>query len=285
MNTIEVDGLCVEYADGNQLFTALDHVSFTVRQGEFVSVIGASGCGKSTLLRTLGGLRAPDSGVLTINGKPLTGPGEDRAFVFQHYSLFPWMTARNNIAFAIKQIKKPLSKNERLSIADDFLEKVGLRNVGNKYPAQLSGGMRQRVAIARSLALDAEILLMDEPFGAVDAKNRSILQELLLRLWEGIDEEDDNDVVYPFDGATLTAAPLTGKQRKTVVFVTHDIDEAILLSDRIIMMASNPGRILRELTIPFARPHKREMLAQTEEYTRLRKELLALFFDDYGRGI
>jgi NitT/TauT family transport system ATP-binding protein len=284
-NKIEVNDLRVEYADGNRLFTALNHVSFTVRAGEFVSVIGPSGCGKSTLLGTLGGLRTPTSGTVAINGQTVSGPGTDRAFVFQHYSLFPWMTARNNIAFGIRQVKKTLPKKERLKIADDFLEKVGLPHFGNKYPAQLSGGMRQRVAIARALSLDAEILLMDEPFGAVDAKNRTILQELLMRLWEGLDDKEDKDFVYPIDGVPHPPrAPLPG-QRKTVVFVTHDIDEAILLSDRIIMMANNPGRIFRELTVPFARPRSREHFAQSEEYTRLRNELLALFFDDFGSGI
>ncbi len=153
----------------------------------------------------------------------------------QHYSLFPWMSARKNVAFGIKQVKKNISRAERLKIADEFLDKVGLEDFKNKYPSQLSGGMQQRVAIARALAMDTDILLMDEPFGAIDAKNRTILQELLLELWEG------NGV----------------QEKKTVVFVTHDIDEAILLSDRIIMMSASPGRVYKEITVPFERPRNR----------------------------
>jgi NitT/TauT family transport system ATP-binding protein len=189
------------------------------------------------------------------------------------------MTARNNVAFGIKQMEKKLSKKDRLKRADSFLEKVGLDNFGNKYPNQLSGGMQQRVSIARALAMDTEILLMDEPFGAVDAKNRSILQELLLRLWEGGAEDDGT--VYP----KQIPPPAAVRERKTVVFVTHDIDEAILMSDRIIMLADSPGRICRDLEAPFPRPRSRAALAEKPEYTSLRNELLALFFNDQGNGI
>jgi NitT/TauT family transport system ATP-binding protein len=179
------------------------------------------------------------------------------------------------VAFGIRQMEKKLPRKDRLKRADSFLEKVGLDAVGNKYPNQLSGGMRQRVSIARALAMDTEILLMDEPFGAVDARNRSILQELLLRLWEG----GDDSTVYP------SQIPPPAKERKTVVFVTHDIDEAILMSDRIIMLADSPGRICRDLEVPFPRPRSRAALAEQSEYTRLRNELLALFFNDQGSGI
>ncbi|MDR2051878.1 MAG: ABC transporter ATP-binding protein [Treponema sp.] len=274
MNKIEVNRLTVQYRDGNGVFTALEDVSFGVEKGEFVGIIGSSGCGKSTLLGIMGGLRRPDAGEVSIDGKKVSGPGPDRSMVFQHYSLFPWMTARNNVAFGIKQVKKNLPRRERFSRAAVFLARVGLENFKNKYPGQLSGGMRQRVAIARALAMDTEILLMDEPFGAVDAKNRTILQELLLRLWEGT-----GDVVYPpGEGPRL-------RDRKTVVFVTHDIDEAILLADRIIMMSNSPGRIYREIAVPFERPRNRALLIQTPEYTQLRNELLALFFNDFGSAI
>lgn len=168
------------------------------------------------------------------------------------------MTARKNIAFGVKQTKKGLSKEERLKIADEFIEKVGLEEFKNKYPSQLSGGMQQRVAIARALAMDTDILLMDEPFGAIDAKNRTILQELLLKLWEG-------------DGT---------QEKKTVVFVTHDIDEAILLSDRIIMMSTNPGRVNKEIPVPFERPRNRAKLVQTDEYGEFRNKLISLFYGD-----
>jgi NitT/TauT family transport system ATP-binding protein len=276
VNKIEVNRLTVQYRDRNGVFTALEDLSFTVGKGEFVSVIGSSGCGKSTLLGVLGGLRRADAGEVSIYWKKVTGPGPDRSLVFQHYSLFPWMTARNNVSFGIKQVQKDLSRRERLSRAAVFLALVGLENFKNKYPGQLSGGMKQRVAIARSLAMDTEILLMDEPFGAVDARNRTILQELLLRLWEG---NGTDDVVYPPGEGPLP------KDRKTVVFVTHDIDEAILLSDRIIMMSNSPGKIYREIAVPFERPRKRASLIQTAEYTRLRNELLALFFNDFGSAI
>lgn len=258
MSKIEIQNLTVDYSEKNKHFTALEDVSFSVEAGEFVSVIGSSGCGKSTLLSILEGINSPTKGSILIDGKPIQGTGPDRGVVFQHYSLFPWMTARKNVAFGVKQIKKKLSKSERLKIADEFLDKVGLEDFKNKYPSQLSGGMQQRVAIARALAMDTDILLMDEPFGAIDAKNRTILQELLLKLWEG-------------NGT---------QEKKTVIFVTHDIDEAILLSDRIIMMSSHPGRVNKEISVPFVRPRNRSKLVQTKEYGEFRNELLSLFYSD-----
>ena len=174
MSRIEVRNLTVEYAEKNNRFTALEDVSFSVDSGEFVSVIGSSGCGKSTMLSVLKGINSPTRGTVLIDGKPINGTGSDRGVVFQHYSLFPWMTARKNVAFGVKQAKRDLPRSERLKIADEFLNKVGLENFGNKYPSQLSGGMQQRVAIARALAMDTDILLMDEPFGAIDAKNRTL---------------------------------------------------------------------------------------------------------------
>lgn len=258
MSKIEIQNLTVDYTEKNRRFTALKNISFSVEAGEFVSVIGSSGCGKSTLLRILEGIHSPTQGTIRIDGKPITGTGTDRGVVFQHYSLFPWMTARKNVAFGVKQVKKHLPQSEQLKIADTFLDKVGLENFKNKYPSQLSGGMQQRVAIARALAMDTDILLMDEPFGAIDAKNRTILQELLLELWEG-------------DGT---------QEKKTVLFVTHDIDEAILLSDRIVMMADSPGRVYKEIPVPFERPRNRANLVQTKEYGKFRNELLSLFHSD-----
>ena len=263
MSKIEVQNITVDYKEKNSRFTALKDVSFSVNAGEFVSLIGSSGCGKSTLLSILEGLREPSEGTILIDGEPIKGTGNDRGVVFQHYSLFPWMTARKNVAFGVKQVKPELSGKERLELADEFLDKVGLENFKNKYPSQLSGGMQQRVAIARALAMDTDILLMDEPFGAIDAKNRTILQELLLELWEG-------------DGT---------QEKKTVVFVTHDIDEAILLSDRIIMMAQSPGRVYKEINVPFERPRNRSSLVQTKEYTAFRNELLTLFYGDIADRI
>jgi NitT/TauT family transport system ATP-binding protein len=281
VNKIEVQELRVNYTDSvirNKQFTAIQDISFAVPAGQFVSIIGSSGCGKSTLLSVLGGMRPPSAGNVLIDGEAVKGTGLNRGFVFQHYSLFPWMTARKNVDFGIRQARKNLSSKERLKRADSFLEKVGLEQFRNQYPAQLSGGMRQRVAIARVLAMDTEILLMDEPFGAVDAKNRGILQELLLCLWEG-GGEDPEETVFPPDRGAAKG------ERKTVVFVTHDIDEAIFMSDRIIMLTDSPGRIFREIEIPFPRPRNRAALIQSPGYTRLRGELLALFFNDIRSGI
>ncbi|MBQ8525770.1 MAG: ABC transporter ATP-binding protein [Clostridia bacterium] len=258
MNKIEIKHITVNYADKGSLFTALEDVTFSVGAGEFVSIIGSSGCGKSTLLSILEGINTPSKGTILIDGKPIEGTGTDRGVVFQQYSLFPWMSARNNVAFGIKQAKKGISRAERMKISDEFLDKVGLKSFKNKYPSQLSGGMQQRVAIARALAMDTEILLMDEPFGAIDAKNRTVLQELLLKLWEG-------------DGV---------QDKKTVVFVTHDIDEAILLSDRIVMMSASPGKVYKEITVPFKRPRNRAELVQTREYGLFRNELISLFYGD-----
>lgn len=257
MSKIEIQNLSVDYTERNRHFTALKDVSFSVEAGEFVSVIGSSGCGKSTLLSILEGINTPTAGTILIDGKPINGTGTDRGVVFQHYSLFPWMTARSNVAFGVKQAKKNLSGKERLAVADEFLDKVGLAEFKDKYPSQLSGGMQQRVAIARALAMDTDILLMDEPFGAIDAKNRVVLQELLLELWEG-----------------------DGENRKTVVFVTHDIDEAILLSDRIIMMSASPGQVYKTLPVPFPRPRNRAELVQQKDYGAFRNELISLFYSD-----
>ena len=256
--SITVSNLDVIYDDRGSEFKALEGVSFTVAAGEFVSIIGSSGCGKSTLLSVLEGLRAPDGGRVTIDGQKISGPGPERSVVFQQYSLFPWMTAQKNVAFAIEQVRKDLKRKDRLALADHYLEKVGLENFGHRYPKELSGGQQQRVAIARALAEDGDILLMDEPFGAIDAKNRAILQDLLLTLWEGKDSS----------------------QRKTVVFITHDIEEAILLSDRILVMQANPGRIRCDLKVPLPRPRHRLELMKSQEYFEFRSELSEIFFED-----
>ena len=264
-NKIEIKHLTVDYTERGKRFNALHDVSFGVGDGEFVSVIGASGCGKSTLLSVLEGLYQAADGTVEINGEPLHGTGRERGVVFQHYSLFPWMTTRSNIAFGIKQTRHDISRRERLQIADEFLGKVGLAEFGKKYPSQLSGGMQQRAAIARALAMNTDILLMDEPFSAIDAKNRVVLQELLLSLWEG-------------------ESSSSGK-RKTVVFVTHDIDEAILLSDKIVVLTAHPGTVNEIVPVPFARPRSRAELVRTEEYGRFRNRLLSLLYQDVAERI
>ena len=261
MSKIEINNVTLDYIDKNSTYTALKDVSISIEEGEFVSIIGSSGCGKSSLLSILEGLNFPTEGNVNIDGNEIKGTGLDRAVVFQHYSLFPWMTVRKNVAYGIKQANKSLPRKNLLEIADEFITKVGLSNFKQKYPSQLSGGMQQRVAIARALAMSPSILLMDEPFGAVDAKNRVILQEMLLELWEKSEE------------------------KKTVVFVTHDIDEAILLSDRVIMMTGNPGRVRKEIKIDFPRPRNREELMETREYSNFRKELMSTFFEDIAEKI
>ncbi len=262
-NKIEIKDLTVNYIENKRSFNALNNVSFGVADGEFVSVIGASGCGKSTLLSVLEGLYAPAGGTVQIDGKELHGTGTERGVVFQHYSLFPWMTTKKNIEFGIKQARKDVKRSDRSKIADEYLTKVGLSGFGSKYPSQLSGGMQQRAAIARALAMDTEILLMDEPFSAIDPKNRVILQELLLKLWEG-------------DGS---------EPRKTVVFVTHDIDEAILLSDKIVVLTAHPGTVNEVVNVPFDRPRRRDELVRTEEYSKFRNRLLSLLYNDIAERI
>lgn len=253
MAKISLEHVGLQYGSGGEAYRVLDDMSFAVEEGEFVSLIGMSGCGKSTTLSLLSGLRRPTAGSVRINGKTVEGPGKDRGVVFQHYSLFPWMRAKKNVEFGIRQVAAGKTREEISSKAEKYLRLVGLKDCGNLFPHQLSGGMQQRVAIARTLAMEPEILLMDEPFGALDAKNRVALQGLLLALLENED------------------------QKKTVLFVTHDIDEAILLSDRILFMKDR--RIYRELKVPFRRPRNRTEIAGTDVYTAFRKKLFSLFYD------
>ena len=221
-------------------------VSLTIDAGEIVAIVGPSGCGKSSTIALLAGLISPTTGSIELNGKQISQPGPDRAVVFQDYSLFPWMTAFDNIYFALKQVGKATRENTL-----QLLQLVGLDGVGRKYPAELSGGMRQRVAIARAFALGSPVYLMDEPFGAVDAKNRIYLQDLLVRLWE---EEN---------------------RTKTIVVVTHDIDEALYLSDKIVVFTPAPGRIRQVVKVPFPRPRRRIHLLNSPEYKRLRDDILS----------
>lgn len=258
MGKIEASHLTVTYEQNGSAFTALKDIDFTIEDGEFVCVVGHSGCGKSTLLRVLSGLMKADRGEVLIDGKPVEGPGTDRTVVFQQYSLFPWMTARKNILFGLEQAFPESPKTELLQKADEYLQKTGLSEAADKYPYQLSGGMRQRVAIARALAMDTEILLLDEPFGALDTKSRTSLQELLSELWQ------------------------SGEKKKTIVFVTHDIDEAILLADRIIFM--KPGEIADSMKVPFERPRKKHELTNSDNFCCMRKSLVDLFYE-YDGGV
>jgi NitT/TauT family transport system ATP-binding protein len=251
MSKIELKHITFAYESGNEIHTALNDVSLSIKEGEFVCIIGSSGCGKSTLLSLVAGLHKATEGNALIDGEPIQGPGRDRCVVFQHYSLFSWMNAQKNIVFGMEQTKRWDAK-EMSRRASDYLKRVGLADYANKFPNQLSGGMRQRVAIARALAADPDILLMDEPFGAIDTKNRMDLQKLLLNLCS------------------------KEEKRKTVIFVTHDIDEAILLSDRIVFM--EPKRIKEEIAIPFGKVRSRKEIVSSDEYTALRRHLVSLFY-------
>ena len=252
MSKIEFSNVSLTYDDDGTVYNALDQMNFSVEPGEFVSIIGSSGCGKSSTLSILAGLREPTEGQFLIDGSVSHGTGRNRGVVFQHYSLFPWMTAQENIAFGIRQAFPETAQNEAADTAREYLDKVGLAGFEEKYPYQLSGGMQQRTAIARTLAMQPEILLLDEPFGAIDARNRILLQDLLL------------DVLGK------------EKQQKTIVFVTHDVDEAILLSDRILFM--DKKHILEEFEVPFSRPRNREKIYLSQEYVKLRQSLLSCFF-------
>jgi NitT/TauT family transport system ATP-binding protein len=214
---------------------ALDGVDFEIAEKEFVTVIGTSGCGKSTLLSIIAGLEEETEGEVDVDGEPVLAPGRDRGVVFQSYTLFPWLTAQKNVEFALRG-----SASERTEIAREHLSLVGLERFADSYPSQLSGGMRQRVAIARALSYKPQVLLMDEPFGALDAQTRQLMQELLTRIWE--------------------------EHRLTVMFVTHDIDEAVFLSDRVLVMTSRPGRIKETLEVGVERPRTFEVLASPEFY-------------------
>jgi NitT/TauT family transport system ATP-binding protein len=254
MSKIEIQQLFLTYTTDKAEFPALEDVNITIEDGEFVCIVGSSGCGKSTLLSVLEGLIPPSRGKILIDGKPVKGTGKERAVVFQQYTLFPWMTAKQNVIFGMKQVRRDLSGREFEAVAEEFLCRVGLPDFMDKLPGELSGGMQQRVAIARALSVNPKILLMDEPFGAIDAKTRVVLQELLLKLWA-----DD-------------------AEKKTVVFVTHDIDEALLLSDRIVFM--KPKQVSQEIPVHLPRPRSKESFYDNEEYRRLRARLVGLFYHD-----
>jgi NitT/TauT family transport system ATP-binding protein/sulfonate transport system ATP-binding protein len=238
---VVIDGVTKFFSVGDDQIEALAPIDLTIYSGQFVCMIGASGCGKSTLLRIIAGFEEPTTGVVSVKGKIVTGPGSDRGMVFQDYALFPWMTVRENIEFGPKQ--KGLSKAEITTIADEYLKLVGLEKFASRYPNQLSGGMKQRVAIARVLANNANILLMDEPFGALDALTREQLQRELLQIWQ--------------------------RTGVTIVFVTHSVEEAVMLSDRILVMSAGPGRIDSDMDINLSRPRE----VSSPEFNIIRRDV------------
>ena len=238
---LTIRGVTKRFAVGDGEVEALAPVDLTIPKGEFVCMIGASGCGKSTLLRIIAGFEEPTTGGVSMYGNAISGPGSDRGMVFQDYALFPWMTVRENISFGPRQRQLPRQEIEKTT--DEFIRMVGLERFADRYPNQLSGGMKQRVAIARVLANNANILLMDEPFGALDALTREQLQHELLQIW--------------------------ARTGVTTIFVTHSVEEAVLLADRVLVMSAGPGRIDSDFRIDLARPRE----VSSPEFNALRRDV------------
>ncbi len=253
---INAEKISIHLGQGNAAFEAVQSVDFTIAPGEFVCVLGPSGCGKSTLLGALAGHITPSGGSLKLDGNFISGPSPERGMVFQHHTLFPWKTVLDNVAFGLKM--QGIPKPERRQQALDMLELVGLKDAAHRWPSQLSGGMQQRVEIARVLINKPRLLLMDEPFGALDAQTRLKMQQLLLSIWERIGT--------------------------SVVFVTHDIDEALFMADRILVMSPRPGRIIEDLPVEFARPRNTELVT-TPEFMRLKRHCLELLNHDESRQL
>jgi NitT/TauT family transport system ATP-binding protein len=229
-------------------FVVLQDVSFEVAAGEFVVLVGPSGCGKTTLLDLIGGLTKPDGGTIHVGGRPIQGPGLDRGIVFQQYALFPWKTAQGNVEFGLEA--KGTARADRAELARHYLDLVSLSGFEDRFPHELSGGMKQRVAIARALSYDPDVLLLDEPFAALDAQTRETLQDELLRIWR--------------------------RTGKTIVFITHGIDEAVYLGQRVLVMAAGPGRITHALDVRLNHDDPAQDLRATPEFVRLRHEIWEL---------
>lgn len=249
---IVVDSLTKRFYGRSGEIVALDNVSLNINENEFVCVVGPSGCGKSTMLNVLAGLEEPSSGKVTMDGKEITGPGPERGVIFQQYALFAWLTVEKNVEYGLKIQKVP--KEQRREIARKYIEMVGLTDFANAYPKELSGGMRQRVAIARGYAINPQMLLMDEPFGALDAQTRAQLQEDLLHTWES--------------------------EKKTCFFITHDVEEAVLLAQRIIIMSARPGRIkeIVPVDIPYPRDQKTKI---TKEFNEIKNYIWNQVYEEY----
>jgi NitT/TauT family transport system ATP-binding protein len=233
---VVIRGLRKEFQAAKRSVVALDGIDLALAENEFVCLVGTSGCGKSTLLSIVAGLQEPTAGEVLVDGVAVDGPGRDRGVVFQAYTLFPWLTARQNVEFALRD--EGITRQERRDRASEHLALVGLSGFADAYPNQLSGGMKQRVAIARALSYRPTVLLMDEPFGALDALTRKMMQELLTGIWES--------------------------HRLTVLFVTHDVEEAVFLSDRVIVMTNRPGQIKGEVDVGLPRPREYELVADEE---------------------
>jgi nitrate/nitrite transport system ATP-binding protein len=237
--------------------TVLDGVNLEVHEGEFICIIGHSGCGKSTMLNMVSGFNQPTSGTVTLHGNPITAPGPDRMMVFQNYCLLPWKNAHDNVALAVNTVCKDQSKAEREATVKKYMEMVGLTEAAKKKPHQISGGMKQRVAIARALSIHPEVLILDEPFGALDAITKEELQEELLQIWRA--------------------------NKITVLMITHDIDEALFLADRIVMMTNGPNAKIGEIMeVPFERPRNRDQIMDDPKYMELRNYALDYLFHRFA---
>ncbi len=246
-----IEGVSKTFIDKRRQVTALQNTDFTVKNSEFVTLLGPSGCGKSTILRIVAGLEQPTSGRVLLDGKEITGPGQDRGMVFQTYTLFPWLTVQDNIEFGLDVAGR--SKAERRDVSSHYIEKIGLKGFENAYPRELSGGMKQRVAIARALANNPEVLLMDEPFGALDAQTRTVMQELLLDVWD--------------------------ESHKTIIFVTHDVEEAVFIGDTIYVMTARPGKIKARIDVNLP-PQRTYDLKLSDEFIRIKKDVLSLIREE-----
>ena len=256
MSEIRFADVAMSFTTGSREVRALERTSLTVPDGQFACIVGPSGCGKSTLLSIAAGLIQPSEGEVLIDGKPESEPGADRGMVFQSYSLYPWLSVRRNIEFGL-EIKR-LPKAEREKISRELIDLMKLDGFADAYPMALSGGMKQRVAIARALANDPQVLLMDEPFGALDALTRQIMQELLTDLWQ--------------------------RYRKTVLFVTHDIDEAVFLADVVYVMTTRPGRIRNTVAVEIPRPRTFATLG-SDAFTAIRKQVTGYIHEESLRAV
>lgn len=258
--SIQVRNLSVKFpTKRGDDYVAIRNINLNIKKGEIVALIGHSGCGKSTLLNTISGLVKPTLGEVILNYKKVTGPGPDRGIVFQNYSLLPWLSVYNNIFQAVDSVMSDKTKKEKKEIVDHYLKMVNLYEHKNKLPGQISGGMKQRTAIARAFAINPAVLLLDEPFGALDALTKGSLHEELISLWNMEDEP------------------------KTVVMVTHDIEEAIYLSDKIVVMTNGPAATIGEIVpINIERPRDKRTIVELPEYKKVREELLYLLMEKYG---
>jgi NitT/TauT family transport system ATP-binding protein len=255
LNYVELRGVSKTFTHGRQSRQILADVDFTVREGEFCAIVGASGCGKSSILRVIDGLLEPDSGSVRVNGRDITGPSEDIGLVFQQFNLLPWKTVQENIMFGLDSLKLPKAvKRER---CQHWMSVVGLDEWSGHYPHQLSGGMQQRVSLARTMAREPSLVLMDEPFGALDALTRRFLQQEVVRLWQ--------------------------EGKRTGILVTHDIEESLLLADRVFVMSTNPGRIAATVEVPFAHPRD-EALQATAQFGEMKEHIWHLLTAEISKS-